>query len=76
MAEDMLADMLVRRRGRSMARGWSLAHDWWTPEAELAIRAVRGGCGLRQACWELGAARAGSRRGCARCPGRTGRRSR
>ncbi|MEV4178214.1 hypothetical protein [Nonomuraea sp. NPDC049709] len=56
----MEQDVLARWRGRSMATGWSLADDWWTPEAEVVIKAVCGGCDLSQACWGLGAARAGA----------------
>ncbi|AQZ67499.1 hypothetical protein BKM31_43960 [[Actinomadura] parvosata subsp. kistnae] len=54
----MEADVLSRWRRRSMAAGWSLAEDWWTPEVEGVIKAVCAGCGLAQACWELGSARA------------------
>ncbi|MFC5822382.1 hypothetical protein [Nonomuraea insulae] len=56
----MEQDVLSRWRGRSMAAGWSLAEDWWTPEVEVVIKAVCGGCDLTQACWALGAARAGA----------------
>jgi hypothetical protein len=51
-------DVLTRWRDRSMAAGWSLAEDWWLPEVEVVVKAVRGGCDLSQACWALGAARA------------------
>ncbi|MBB6556624.1 hypothetical protein [Nonomuraea rubra] len=56
----MEADVLSRWRHRSMAAGWSLAEDWWTPEVEVVLKAVRGTCDLPQACWALGAARAGA----------------
>ncbi|SEG75973.1 hypothetical protein SAMN05444920_104340 [Nonomuraea solani] len=54
----MEENVLSRWRGRSIAAGWSLADDWWTPEVELALKAVRRGCDLSGACWALGAARA------------------
>jgi hypothetical protein len=54
----MEADVLSRWRRRSMAAGWSLAEDWWTPEAEGVVKAVCGACDLSQACWALGSARA------------------
>ncbi|MGW0807265.1 hypothetical protein [Nonomuraea sp. NPDC002799] len=54
----MKDDMMARWRGRSMAAGWSLADDWWAPEAEDAVKAVRGDRDLPLACWALGAARA------------------
>ncbi|GAA2208663.1 hypothetical protein GCM10009850_041210 [Nonomuraea monospora] len=54
----MEANVLSRWRRRSMAAGWSLAEDWWTPEVEVVVKAVCGGCDLSQACWALGSARA------------------
>ncbi|YCK33155.1 hypothetical protein ACNF49_03330 [Actinomadura sp. ATCC 39365] len=53
-------DVLSRWRGRSMAEGWSLADDWWTPAVAYAIRAATDGGDLPRACEELGAARAGA----------------
>jgi hypothetical protein len=41
-----------------MEAGWSLADDWWTPEVEPAVKAVREGRDLPRACWTLGLARA------------------
>ncbi|MFC7590888.1 hypothetical protein ACFQYP_49805 [Nonomuraea antimicrobica] len=56
----MERDVLSRWRGRSLAAGWSLADDWWTPEVDVVAKAVCGGCDLAQACWALGSARAGA----------------
>ncbi|MCF6466901.1 hypothetical protein FAF44_00530 [Nonomuraea sp. MG754425] len=57
---EMEEDVLSRWRRRSLAAGWSLAADWWTPEVEVVVKALCGGCDLAQACWALGSARAGA----------------
>ncbi|MCK2214504.1 hypothetical protein MF672_011985 [Actinomadura sp. ATCC 31491] len=67
-------DMTARWRARSLAAGWSLADDWWTPEADCLLKAMREArprLGEREqgggehdltadACRALGAARAGA----------------
>lgn len=45
-------------RAASMAAGWAVPGDWWTPAVEQTIRAVTGGQGLARACMALGDARA------------------
>ncbi|MEU5875956.1 hypothetical protein [Spirillospora sp. NPDC047279] len=50
-------ELRERWRNRSMAEGWSLPTDWWSPAVEAVVAAVRAGRGTAVACARLGQAR-------------------
>ncbi|WP_214319503.1 hypothetical protein [Nonomuraea sediminis] len=58
MDKDIPGSLLTRWRARSLAAGWSMPEDWWTPAVEHAIKAVNRGHDLSHACLALGGARA------------------
>ncbi|WP_327088264.1 hypothetical protein OIE66_39060 [Nonomuraea sp. NBC_01738] len=58
MDEDIPGSLRARWRERSLAAGWSMPRDWWTPAVEHAIKAVNRGHDLVRACSALGDARA------------------
>ncbi|NUR89822.1 MAG: hypothetical protein HOY71_37565 [Nonomuraea sp.] len=58
MDKDIPGSLLAEWRSRSLAAGWSLPEDWWTPAVEHAIKAVNRGHDLSRACLALGGARA------------------
>ncbi|GAA2656857.1 hypothetical protein GCM10010412_027140 [Nonomuraea recticatena] len=56
--DDDTRDLRAQWREGSLATGWAMPHDWWTPAVEQAIKAVNRGHGLTRACMALGDARA------------------
>ncbi|GAA0933995.1 hypothetical protein [Nonomuraea longicatena] len=58
MDDDDQEELRSRWRRRSLAAGWSLPADWWTPAVEHTITALHAGRGVLPACEALGAARA------------------
>ncbi|MFI6505756.1 hypothetical protein [Nonomuraea typhae] len=58
MDEDNPGTLRSRWRRRSLAAGWSVPEDWWTPAVEHTIKAVNRGHDLMRACAALGGARA------------------
>lgn len=58
MDDDTLGRLRALWRDGSLATGWAIPDDWWTPAVEQAIKAVNRGHGLTRACMALGDARA------------------
>ncbi|MEV4159394.1 hypothetical protein [Nonomuraea dietziae] len=56
--DDDTQDLCALWREGSLATGWAMPCDWWTPAVEQAIKAVNRGHGLTRACMALGDARA------------------
>lgn len=64
MDDETPGSLSARWRTRSLAAGWAMPEDWWTPAVDQAIRAIHAGGAvnrghdLTRACSALGGARA------------------